>query len=227
MKNILVFFLLLSLVGCSSKQTTSPTATLSSQPTFEKPPTKPLPSPTLTLTPTPTPTYTLTPSPTWTPLPTIVSDTGLQIYFTWLEGNDACRLPCWAGITPKNTSWNEAEHILQPLTGIAELETRLDRPCIFGTCGYVTWALLSDLNTYGNVYSKEDANTIHLIQLQIVDPYLVKALNLQSILNTYGKPAILLFSTEPDLPGDLFLELILVYPDSQFIIKYSIGLLTT
>jgi hypothetical protein len=44
---------------------------------------------------------------------------------------------------------------------------------------------------------------------------------LQSILKQYGKPAIILFSTEPDLPGDLFLEMILVYPDNQFIIKYS------
>jgi len=101
------------------------------------------------------------------------------------------------------------------------LEVRLDKPCIFGNCNYVTWAFLSDLNTFGNVYTKLDGNKVHLIQLQIVDSNLVKALNLQDILNQYGKPTFLLFSTEPDLPGDIFLELTFVYPEKQFLIRYS------
>jgi len=177
----------------------------------------------LTITPHPTltPTQTLTLVPTWTFLPTLDSETGKEALYAWLEGSDNCRFPCWAGITPKNTTWEKAIHILQPLEGMTIFETRLNRPCIFGQCNYITWALSSDLNTFGNVYSKIEENTIHLVQLQIVDPYLLNAVGLQTIFNQYGKPSILLFSTEPDLPGDLFLELILVYPDQQFIIKFS------
>ena len=231
MKRILVPWLLLILAGCSSMYTISPTAPSVS--TMEKSPTKtlvvsptstPTLAPTLTLTLAPTSTYTPTHLPTWTALPTLEAEKGLQTYYTWLAGNDNCRLPCWAGITPGQTEWQEAKQILQTLAGMTELEVRLDRPCTFGSCNYITWAFPFDLNNLGDVYSRVEDNKIQSMRFQVTDfteTYLIKSLNLQRVLTLYGKPSILLFSTEPDLPGDLFLELILAYPDNQFVLRYS------
>jgi hypothetical protein len=229
----LTFLLVFLLVGCSPTQATQfPEAQVTpsesvSEPVQQVTPTvllSPKPKNTLTLPPTPTSTSTLTPLPTWTALPTLDPKKGLQTYYIWLAGNDNCRLPCWAGIIPGQTEWQEAKQILQPLTGATELEISLDGPCTFGKCNEVSWAFPFDLNNLGKVYSKVEDGKIHFMQFQVTDfteAYLIKSLSLQRVLTLYGKPSILLFSTEPDLPGDLFLELILVYPDSQFLIRYS------
>jgi hypothetical protein len=107
------------------------------------------------------------------------------------------------------------------MNSFSMMDVYIEEDCTFGRCNEITWALPSDLNTHGYVYSKLEENLIHTVLLQVVDPALVKALKLPNILKQYGKPAIVLFSTEPDLPGDVFLELIMVYPENQFIIKYS------
>ncbi len=231
MKRILVPWLLLILAGCSSMYTISPTAPSVS--TVEKLPTKtfvvfptlaPTLVPTLTLTPIPISTTTPISPPTWTALPTLEAEKGLQTYYIWLAGNDNCRLPCWAGIIPGQTEWTEAKQILQTLAGMTELDVRLDRPCTFGNCNYITWAFPFDLNNLGEIYSRVDDGKIRSMRFQVTDfteTYLIKSLNLQRVLTLYGKPSILLFSTEPDLPGDLFLKLILAYPDNQFVLRYS------
>ena len=61
-----------------------------------------------------TSTLTRVPSqlPTWTPLPTLTIDDAQRLVKELLETNAGCRLPCWWGFTPGQTSWDEAEHFL-------------------------------------------------------------------------------------------------------------------
>jgi hypothetical protein len=221
MKTFLVFVLSLFIASCSLQQPNSLTTTATASPPLIALPTKVMASATSSPTSVPSSTQTLTPMPTWTSLPTINPKIGKETLYTWLEGSDNCRLPCWAGIVPGKSRWEEAQQLLQPMNSFSEMDISVGQDCTFSKCNEIAWSLPSDLNTHGYVYSKLEENKIHLVLLQVVDPNLVKALNLRSILKQYGKPAIILFSAEPDLPGDLFLELILVYPDNQFIIKYS------
>lgn len=52
-----------------------------------------------------------TPFPTWTPLPTLENYS--QIVVSLMTDNAGCQLPCWWGITPGETSWQEAKQFLQ------------------------------------------------------------------------------------------------------------------
>lgn len=114
-----------------------------------------------------------------------------------------------------------AMHSLQPLEGIAKLRFALNDDCIFGKCNWISWSLLNLADGHGYIDGKYQENKVNFIQLEISESDLVKSLSLEYVLRQYGKPTLLFFSTEPDLPGELFLELILVYPDQQFVIKYS------
>jgi len=222
MRKIQVVILVLFLVGCSSSQTTPPTATTSSSPIIEVSITYTAVPPTQTLTSTLTSTPTLIPLPTWTPFPTFSPAEGVQSLATWLQATTDCLLPCWAGITPQKTTWSEAQQIIQRLTSIADVKTFLNRPCPFGICNYAVWSSISNSNTYGSFYSRDfEENKIQFMQLQIGDPALTNAISLQRALSLYGKPALVLLSTDPDQPGQKYLELILVYPERQFLIRYA------
>ncbi|MBN8657276.1 MAG: hypothetical protein J0M11_16210 [Anaerolineae bacterium] len=72
-------------------------------------------SPAQTGTPAITPTATHTPTATITPLPTLLIDDQESYVKEFLEGNTDCRLPCWWGITPGKTSWQDSETLLRHL----------------------------------------------------------------------------------------------------------------
>lgn len=71
--------------------------------------------PSLTLSPTPTRTAKPTATATHEPLPTLPPAEALEKVQELLETNGGCAFPCWWGITPGKTSWNEALDILQPI----------------------------------------------------------------------------------------------------------------
>jgi len=226
MKKLQVFFLFVFLLGCSSNQTISLTAT----PNVIKTP-SPFPSqtaipPTQTLTPTLTFTPTHTPFPSLTSFPAFSPDEGMAKLKSWLQGTEDCFLPCWGGITPGRTSWQEAKQLIETLSGFATVEFRENFECGFGKCNGIGWSLFPNTLANGGFYSTFSEDKIHVINITVQDAGLNKTnliinLNLQHILMQYGTPTFLLFSTEPDLPGYEFLEIILVYPKEQFIIKYS------
>jgi hypothetical protein len=67
------------------------------------------------LQPTATETTTVIPSPFFTPLPTIAVEEQENYIKEFLETNTDCRLPCWWGVTPGKTSWQETESLLRHL----------------------------------------------------------------------------------------------------------------
>jgi hypothetical protein len=216
---VLAIFLL-TLTSCTvpTAATSKPTETLlpASSPTLNIGPTN-----TVEATSTVVSATNVTASPVWTALPTISTTAGLQALYSWLEGKDECLLPCWAGITPGQTPWDEAKYLIEPITGFTKLSFFQNESCDFGECSEISWSLPSPGDGHGYIYSKLPENTIHAIIVEITDPRLVEGLSLQNVFSKYGKPSLLLLSTEPDQPGQKFLELILVYPERQFLIKYS------
>lgn len=219
MRKDFLFILLFFLTGCASRPTS-----------VDSPTVKPLPSQTSTITIKPSPTKTVTPFPsltmtalpTWTPLPTIPSKDGGETLYEWLKGSDSCNFPCWAGITPGETAWEEAKQLIEPISGFAKLNIYSDMTCASYRCNGIE--IVPPYSIYAHIYigSQSLENTIHLIQMEIGDIYLVKALELRTVLNVYGKPAILKFYADPDQPGEYKdLQLTMVYPEHQFIIKYA------
>lgn len=219
MKKLQATFFFVFLIGCSSNQAIYPTATSNIIQTPGPFLTEPILPPIQTLTPASTFTPTHTALPTWTPLPTIEPDKGFQTLYEWFEGTEDCRLPCWAGITPGETNWEYAKQLIGATNGFLNLRTFLDETCTFGKCNEIAWSL--HLDPHGYIYSVLPENEIHALIIEISTPEFLNALSLQKVLSDYGKPAILLFSTEPDLPNYDSLELILVYPERRFIIKYA------
>jgi len=63
-----------------------------------------------TTTPTITPTFTIMPPPTltWTPRPTLPPYQAQAMALNLLKNNGGCLLPCWIGISPGKTTWDEA-----------------------------------------------------------------------------------------------------------------------
>lgn len=107
---------LVCLAGCSvpspaPAETSLPTITPSSTtrvfPTLELPAqTLAAPSPTPTVTSSPTPHPTRTPRPT--PRPTLTAAEKYAYVKEMLTTNAGCELPCWWGITPGESNWQEA-----------------------------------------------------------------------------------------------------------------------
>lgn len=163
---------------------------------------------------------------TWTPLPTILPSEGMGILQLWLKGTDDCRLPCWAGIIPGKTTWDGAKQKIMSMSGFTTVSVVENTHCDFGKCNGVGWSLFPKTLADGGFYSKLPESKIHLMSLNIQDAgvekeELLKYLDLRMILNNYGVPAMVFIFTEPDLPGQIFLEVTLVYPDNQFVISYS------
>jgi hypothetical protein len=177
----------------------------------------------MTITPKPkitsTPTFAINPLQTWTPLPTLTQNDAMQMLSAWFAGADSCRLPCWAGITPRRANWEEAVHILSPLQQAVKLRAESNVDCVYGKCSFISWSRTPDER--GILSSIYPENIIDYIMLETIEPSHMTLLSLQNILSIYGEPAILLFSIDPDQPGQKFLELLLVYPEKQFLIKYS------
>lgn len=216
----LLSVLLLFLVACSARLTDISTPAVKASPTPQSLPTITVVPPTPTLTALPTSIQSLT------PLPTLQEEIGLENLYSWLEGTNNCLLPCWGGIIPGQTTWDEAIQITQSMRSFSSIDVYLGAECDFGECNLISWSLPDTNDGLGYIYSLLPDNKIHIMRIEVTDSSsLVNALNLKDILNHYGKPSILLMSALPvgfgqELPGELALELILVYPDRQFVVKY-------
>lgn len=121
----LVFLLLFLVCGCSSEYRFSASATPRMTDTTKTSAALPTSLSTieLTRTVTPLPSHTplqtliliptIEPSPTWTPLPTLSPEDANTFVTELLIDNGGCRLPCWWGIIPGETTWETAMYFFK------------------------------------------------------------------------------------------------------------------
>lgn len=225
MKKIQLILLILLLTGCSSNQPVSAPTSSDIRPTSGPSPTETIP-PAQTLTPTSAPLPVFTSAPLWTPLPTFSSTGGEETLRIWIQGTSECLLPCWGGIIPGKTNWEEARQIVQQLSGFSTVNTSENMSCDFGGCNGIAWSLYPNTVAEGAFYTKFPENVVHLIKINIQNEgraqkiNLLRNIGLQEVFLWYGLPPIFLLTVETDLAEDRFMELILVYPERQSIIKY-------
>jgi len=104
------------LAGCAARvPSPSPTPIISETATTE-----PSPTPSPTLTPTATRMARPTATATHEPLPTLPPAEALEKVRELLETNGGCTFPCWWGITPGQTTWNEVLDTLQPIAWMVD-----------------------------------------------------------------------------------------------------------
>jgi len=121
-----LWLLIIVVAGCSSPAQTEPTPS-----PFSPAP----PAATTASTVTPASTNIPTPPPTLPPVPALPLEAARKRLLDLLITNGDCRLPCVWGIMPGGSTYQQAQSILQPLSGISnafELGASFD-----GTGGYV------------------------------------------------------------------------------------------
>jgi hypothetical protein len=169
-----------------------------------------------TKTPTSTLSFTHTPmeGPTWTSLPTLSdlkSENQLQ---SWLSINQVCLFPCWGGITPGNTSWQEAKHLLSATVDIEHLEENIS--CTFGPCNHISWISRNHRNVEGSIASTSD-NKIYWMIIDSNQP--IPTYRIDKILSQYGKPEKVFLHTNTFLlgPDNPSLEITLSFPNDHLL----------
>ena len=225
MKKLQVIILLVFLVGCSSNQI-PPTAISEVAATPSPRPsetTVPLTQTVTLISSTPLPVLTSTPF--YTPLPTFSSTQAVENLRIWLQGVFDCLLPCWGGITPGKTRWPEARQILEQMSEFATVNISENINCDFGPCNGVGWSLYPETVAEGNFYTRLPENTVHVVNINIQNEgteriNFLRSIQMQDVFLWYGPPPMLFFKVETDLAENRFMEIILVYPERQSVIKY-------
>ena len=218
MRKFLIALLSLALLsGCAiaSAETATPVGgTLVSPTRTASPLPSTTPRPTFTITPTDTPSPTA--SPTKKPLPTLAGNSTDEAFRHWLSGSPDCILPCWAGIVPGETSWEDTRKHLATVLRIDKMSR--NTRCRFGECGFSHLDYNSPDGTgfSGIMFSKD--NVFYSINL---GGDFTDEMHIRKILETYGQPAQVFIGAIADNRGDppeFFVSLF--YPEFNFIVKY-------
>lgn len=192
-------------------------------------------------TPTPSPTpITSEPAPSQTPLPTLNATQRVETFRELLETNVGCRLPCWWGIIPGQSTWDEIQDQLSHL-GWQDVARPLDSGATMHDTHvsggfdikvedfYHTGQSGEIFNTISFIERTSMIERIHIESLGYLNPPVFNALwrgyMPREILRTYGEPDRVWLYTSPILIGDRHgYDLWLIYDQLGFILKY-VGLL--
>ena len=177
--------------------------------------------PTSTIMPTPsqiTPS-TMTPTAilTWTPLPvlpTLSPGDAETMILDLIDNNGNCFLPCWWGITPGVTPWNQASQFLATFMSIRgpSLQT------IGNLIHESYWIRFSD----GEKYYSFDIVVVNSIVHEIGARYEITiGHQLNRLLENNGQPDETWLAIMPDTPGGPWFFLVLYYQEQGILAQYN------
>jgi hypothetical protein len=105
---------------------------------------------------------------------------------------DPCGAPCWRGITPGETSWQDARTTIEDDPTLSDWQQRVDdKSERIGAA----WSQV-DGELCCQMFSTEDGESVEFLIMQTAPQ-----LRLQAILDTYGEPAYLTGETVSDTQG--------------------------
>lgn len=163
------------------------------------------------------------PSPTWTPLPTLSSIEAEQTVVELLKFNAGCRLPCWWGITPGETRWDESEQFLSTFAvriGQGQERAFQEGDGFHYYTNYSVIYFIPEQNTEGRtVYSVRDGI---IIGFSVDSQGNEFSYQLHQLLSVYGQPQEVYILTYPSVPFDVLPFRILVrYPEQGIYAIYE------
>jgi hypothetical protein len=188
------------------------------------------PDKTITVSPTNTPT-TL---PTWTALPTVANQNDLLESFSFTLA-DNCELPCWAGITPGETTWEKLIHLTKPMSNVVKLdiETGLINSPMGNESEIDLYFSNDTIGVKGNIFANRinEQLKVQSIILSLytqvsnpngLDSTIPQHLSMKELIKEYGPPEMVFLNTDLGVPEypEVNLSLLLVYPEYRFIIHY-------
>ena len=206
------------------------------------------PASTATLTRTSAPTLTPTPESTSAPtaIPTLSVNAAHARLLDLLANNGGCRLPCLWGITPGETTYQEAQAILVPLGSISDLVAGFSPNAgsvfpvyaegdfmLSTTVGVDTKTLfghqiVNSISFKADESKKMIASNGETVFADFFDSKIfsqrVHPYTLSQVLFDYGKPAAVFISTdggierEKNTPG---FYILLIYPDQGLLVHYT------
>jgi len=181
-----------------------------------------------TSTSSPNATATITHLSARTPLPTLVDQDSFLDFISFTE-NSICKFPCWVGVVPGKTTFDDAIFALRPAETVAKLNILRDQESSYGKVDTVS------LYLYGGDFRSESkfltGNNVNLIRMSFeaftestpstILP-LPRRFSMQSILQEYGTPSsIFIYTYVDDRATDhLSFKVLLVYAENQFYIEY-------
>jgi hypothetical protein len=133
-------------------------------------------------------TVTMTLRPSFTPvntrIPTLSSEQQMTQVSDLLTNNGGCKLPCWWGIVPGETSWETTESILAPLA--IDRSGGKIREGDFGAYFNIKY-LLNDPSWYDFIIVLSFKDNV-VSQIHVYYTSGIKKYNISQLLKEYGKP---------------------------------------
>jgi len=177
------------------------------------------PSLTSTTLPTATPLPTKTSTPT--PLSTLPADQAQALMLDLFRNNAGCRLPCWWGITPGQTSWETAQRFLATFASGIKQGSSAEHH--FYIVYFIVPAEIYPYVVEFYPVLTQDYDVIDdIVEVIEVAPGLVPNYDLAEFLKTYGPPAeIWLRTYRYAREGDLQFDVVLFYPKQGILARYA------
>jgi len=208
----LFMIITLTVTSCENTVTTQAPTKIAT-PTF-------IPIPPSTYTPTSSPTPTTLPL-TFTPLPTLEPKEALAKVRELLKTNKGCKLPCFWGIIPGHTSWDEAKDFLETFSSQSETLNFTKSPGVFSDFYYT-----QDDNTLVNLHLSMIVKNDLIQEISVMD-FDAPTYHLAEFLANNGMPDQIWLLTYKQVSyggGDVVPFLIyLFYKDAQMIVAYGYG----
>lgn len=170
----------------------------------------------------PSRTSTITQIPSFTPLPTLSQNIAKQKIYKLVRDNGGCRLPCWWGINPGKTSWNEAHQFLSSIITDTESTKQIcysedeKSDCFFNF--YFKYSYSNDFKGGGNIEVQDQR-----INKIFIGPGALKQMfQIHQILKEYGKPDEVFIQTDSTtLYERRDFILVLLYSSQYFMAYYT------
>jgi hypothetical protein len=177
--------------------------------------------PTSTIMPTPSQTAQRTMTPTailtWTPLPvlpTLSPDDAETMILNLINNNGNCLLPCWWGITPGVTPWNQANQFLATFMTISGPS--------FTTIGYIIHEIYRISRTDGEIYYTFGITVVNGIVHEIsASDEITIGHQLNRLLENNGQPDETWLLIMPATPGGPWFYLVLYYQEQGILAQYN------
>jgi hypothetical protein len=180
-------------------------------------------SPPLDTSTAPSVTLTQTPISTWTPLPTLPTSEAADLVQDLLTKNSGCRLPCWWGITPGETSWQEAQQFLTTFAtriGQGQSGVIVEDGMTYEVTNYSVTYRIKDVSEGGGVsFSTRNGiiSTIYVGTNSTLQSY-----QLYQLLSEYGIPEKVLINTYNNSPSDFLpFSLALFYSNYRILASFE------
>jgi hypothetical protein len=157
---------------------------------------------------------------TWTALPSLEENESREVIEKLLVDNGGCRLPCWWGIVPGETKWQNANQFFESLS--CSIQKRNDK--------YLFPQNITETSRYYNIYGVECANNYAAIWER---DELIKAISLSGdneskifylhqILTNYSQPDKVFLYTQSNVPENIYpFYLVLFYSDQRMLLIYD------